>query len=225
MTKILVIEDDLQLAEKVTAALKFERFTVETSHDGDDALDLLKRFEYDVVILDWNLPGKTGPEICSAFRGRGGNTPILFLTGRGSLSDKETGFISGGDDYLTKPFHIRELMARVRALLRRSPTMQTSSLKVGNLELELETFRAFKDGKELKLLPKEFALLEFLMKHPNQPFGSKALLESVWESDTNASEDTIRTYMKTLRRKITFEKEECPIKTVPGYGYKLEVSE
>jgi len=225
MPRILLVEDDQELAEKIAAALKFQHYMVEVMGNGEDALQLLKRFIFDLIILDWNLPEKTGIEICQSFRSRGGNTPILFLTGRGSVLDKETGFMVGGDDYLTKPFHIRELSARIRALLRRPHATERQSLTAGRLALEIETYRVFIDGQPVKLLPKEFALLEFFMKHPNEPFSSKALLEKVWESDTDASEDTIRTYIKTLRRKITLKDEDCPLKTIAGYGYKLEVKE
>jgi OmpR-family two-component system manganese-sensing response regulator len=225
MPRILLVEDDKELAEKIATALKFQHYQVEVMGNGDDAIELLKRFEYDLIILDWNLPEKTGIEICQSFRSRGGNTPILFLTGRGSILDKETGFMVGGDDYLTKPFHIRELSARIRALLRRPHETQPESLKVGRFSLEIETYRVFIDGEPVKLLPKEFALLAYLMKHPNEPFSSSELLEKVWESDTDASEDTIRTYIKTLRRKITPAGEDCPLTTMPGYGYKLEVSD
>jgi two-component system OmpR family response regulator len=223
MPRILLVEDDNELAEKIASALKFQHFQVEVMGNGDDAIQLLKRFEFDLIILDWNLPEKTGIEICQGFRARGGNTPILFLTGRGSVLDKETGFMAGGDDYLTKPFHIRELTARIRALLRRPHATQPAALKVGRFLLEVETYRVFIDEEPIKLLPKEFAILAYLLKHPNEPFSSAALLERVWESDTEASEDTIRTYIKTLRRKITPKGEECPLKTMPGYGYVLEI--
>jgi len=223
MPRILLVEDDQELSEKIASALRFQHFQVEVMGNGEDALELLKRFIFDLIILDWNLPEKTGIEICQSFRSRGGNTPILFLTGRGSVLDKETGFMVGGDDYLTKPFHIRELSARIRALLRRPHATERQSLKAGRLALEIETYRVFVDGQAIKLLPKEFALLEFFMKHRNEPFSSKALLEKVWESDTDASEDTIRTYIKTLRRKITPQGEECPLKTIAGYGYQLEI--
>jgi DNA-binding response OmpR family regulator len=225
MPRILLVEDDEELANKIASALTFQHFQVEVMGNGEDALQLLKRFIFDLIILDWNLPEKTGIEICQSFRNRGGNTPILFLTGRGSVMDKETGFMVGGDDYLTKPFHIRELSARIRALLRRPHATERQSLEVGRLALEIETYRVFIDGQPVKLLPKEFALLEFFMKHPNEPFSSKALLERVWESDSDASEDTIRTYIKTLRRKITPKGDDCPLKTIAGYGYKLEVPE
>src|SRR5271168_2428266 len=131
MPKILLVEDDSELAEKIAAALKFQHYFVEVISNGDDALQILKQSIYDLIILDWNLPEKTGIEICQTFRSRGGSTPILFLTGRGSVLDKETGFMVGGDDYITKPFHIRELSARIRALLRRPHAIQPQSLKAG----------------------------------------------------------------------------------------------
>jgi OmpR-family two-component system manganese-sensing response regulator len=225
MPKILVVEDEQQLAEKLASILKFEHYQVEVLHDGADAVELLRTANFDLIILDWNLPNQTGIQICEAFRARGGSAPVLFLTGKGNILDKEQGFQSGGDDYLTKPFHMKELIARVKALLRRPHRIQPPQIKVDRFSLELATFHVHVDGVPVKLLPKEFALLEFLVKHPNQPFNAKALLEAVWESDSKASEDTIRTYIKTLRRKITIGDEECPLKTLPGYGYKLEIPE
>ena len=147
----------------------------------------------------------------------------MFLTGKSDIHDKELGFDIGADDYLVKPFHLKELSARVRALLRRIDTTQAPILKALDLELESESFKAFKGGKSLSLLPKEFVLLEFFMKHPNQVFNSKALLKALWPADSDAGEDTVRTHIKNLRRKITGPDEECSIVNVFGVGYKLEV--
>ena len=222
--KILVVEDEKQLAERIVGILKFENFEVEALHDGRDAEQLLRKTNFDLLILDWNLPGLTGVEICRNFRSRGGETPVLFLTGKSNIVDKEQGFESGGDDYLTKPFHLKEFVARVKALLRRPPVIQPINLKVDKFELVLDTYTVNISDVSVRLLPKEFAILEFLIKHPNQSFTAKAILEAVWNSDTRASEDTIRTYIKTLRRKITVGENDCPIKTQQGYGYSFERS-
>ncbi|HEY9714132.1 MAG TPA: response regulator transcription factor, partial [Chroococcales cyanobacterium] len=182
----------------------------------------LDTYKYDLIVLDWQLPDTTGIEICREFRGKGGMTPVLFLTGKNTITDKEHGFDSGADDYLTKPFHLKELSMRLRALLKRAPVVQNETIACQNLTLQSGTFKVTNEGKAVQLLPKEYALLEYLLKHPNQVFSSKALLDAVWESDSNASEDTIRTYIKTLRRKITPESGDCPIKTIHGLGYKID---
>jgi two-component system OmpR family response regulator len=222
MTKILMIEDDIELAGKVRDWLVFEKFTVDVAHNGADASHFLAAYQYDVIIIDWQLPDTTGLEICRSFRGRGGLTPILFLTGKDAIENKEQGLDSGADDYVTKPFHVKELSARLRALIRRTPGLQPQTITCANLELETATFKVKNEGQEIQLLPKEFALLEYLMRRPNQVFSSKALLNAVWNSDSEASEDTIRTYIKTLRKKVTNQAGECPIKTIHGLGYKIE---
>jgi DNA-binding response OmpR family regulator len=222
MAKILMIEDDVELANKVRDWLVFEKFTVDLAHNGADATHFLAAYQYDVVILDWQLPDTSGLEICQAFRSKGGITPILFLTGKDSIENKELGLDSGADDYVTKPFHVKELGARLRALIRRTPGLQPQTISCANLSLETGTFKVKNEGKEVQLLPKEYALLDYLMRRPNQVFSSKALLNSVWDSDSEASDDTIRTYIKTLRKKVTASSGECPIKTIHGLGYKIE---
>ena len=222
MPKILLVEDDLELSGKICEWLEFEHYSVEQCPNGADARELLKDYAYDVIIIDWGLPDKNGVEVITEYRAAGGATPILMLTGKSSISEKETGLDSGADDYLTKPFHIKELSARLKALLRRPGVMVPETVKAGLIELETRTYKVRVAGKAVQLLPKELALLDFMIRRPNQVFGSKELLKQVWESDSAASEDTIRTYMKTLRRKITADGAECPIKTVHGLGYKLE---
>lgn len=222
MTKVLVVEDDVELSSKVRDYLVFEKFSVETVYSGADALQLLESFKYDAIVLDWNLPDLSGLDVCKAFRLKGGNTPVLFLTGKFDIEDKVTGLDAGADDYMTKPFHVRELTSRLRALLRRHATVRPDTLTIGNLSLITGSGKVTKKGQSVQLLPKELAILEFLMRHPDQTFSSKAILESVWPSDSEAGEETVRTYMKTLRRKITGEGEECPIRTIIGMGYILD---
>jgi DNA-binding response OmpR family regulator len=223
MTKILLVEDDKQLAERVKEWLTLEHYTVDVANDGADGLQLFKTNEYDLSILDWQLPTMSGLEICQAIRVSHPQALVMFLTGKSEIDDKEKGFDTGADDYLVKPFHLKELSARVRALLRRIDTTQVPILKAHDIELESESFRASKGGKPLNLLPKEFVLLEFFMRHPNQVYNSKALLKSLWPADSDAGEDTVRTHIKNLRRKITGPDEECSIVNVFGVGYKLEV--
>jgi len=146
----------------------------------------------------------------------------LMLTGKGTINDKEQGLDAGADDYLTKPFHLKELSARIRALLRRPVTFTGTTLKVGSLEIDPSSHRLTIEGREVNLLPKEYAILEFLMRHPNEVFSPDALLNRVWNSESEASTDTVYTYIKTLRKKVSPEAPSSIIKTVHGVGYKLE---
>jgi DNA-binding response OmpR family regulator len=222
MAKILMVEDDVSFATNLREFLQFEQHIVDMAHNAADGWQFFQSYEYDVLVFDWEMPGMTGVELCKKIRDAGGTVPILMLTGKTAVDDKEAGLDSGADDYLTKPFQARELAARIRALTRRVAKVYGDAVKVGNLTLEGAACRVTKDGKELQLNPKEFALLEFLMKNPNKVFNAKTLLERLWDADKEASEDTIRTYVKTLRRKIAPGEETCPIKTIHGVGYKIE---
>jgi DNA-binding response OmpR family regulator len=219
MGKILLVEDDDDLANMVRTFLLFEHHTVERIANGSEASDRLKTFEYDVIILDWNMPGMNGIEILKSFREQGGTTPILMLTGKSSINDKEQGLDNGVDDYLTKPFDMRELGARIRALLRRPSTIQGSILTSGDLSLDILRHRVHKSGQPLDLLPREFQLLEFLMRHPNQVFTANALLNRVWPSESESTEEALRTAIKRLRKKI--DPEGLIIENVHGVGYCL----
>lgn len=222
MAKIIVVEDNIDVADQVRMLLSCEHHTVETVHDGKEASAALRVYDYDVIILDWELPGMNGVDICKEYRSRGGNSPILMLTGKGDVDDKEAGLDSGADDYLTKPFQMKELAARVRALLRRPAAVKEDVLKAGSLALDPIKYRATLDGQPVTLVPKEFALLEFLMRHPNQVFTSEALLNRVWPSEADVSDEALRTTMKRLRKKV--DPDNLLIKTIHGVGYVLEAS-
>lgn len=222
MAKILLVEDDSDLSGRIYEWLSFEQHAVECVFDGQEAAERLKIYQYELVILDWNLPGKSGIDVCQEHRASSGSTPILMLTGKNSINDKETGLDAGADDYLTKPFHLKELSARIRALLRRPVTFTGTTLKAGRLELNPSSHQLRMDGREVSLLPKEYAILEFLMRHPNEVFSPDALLNRVWNSESDASTDTVYTYIKTLRKKLSPEAPSSIIKTVHGVGYKLE---
>jgi len=201
-----------------------ERHSLEIVSDGKEALENMKFYQYELVILDWELPGMHGPQILKEFRDAGKTTPVLMLTGKGTIDDKEVGFGAGADDYLTKPFNMKELSIRLRALLRRPGGMTASIITIANLELDQANFKLLKDGEEVKLLPKEFALMEFLMRHPNQVFSQDALLNRVWESDSDSTGSALTTCIKRLRKKLDEEGKPSIITTVHGVGYKLEVS-
>lgn len=225
MARILIVEDDTALAATVEDWLKFEQHSVSIVSTGTEAFQQLKDAIYDVIILDWELPDMDGPEICKRFRARGGNTPVLMLTARKSIADKVGGFDAGADDYLTKPFHMKELSVRIRALLKRqsggSP-QEPAKLQVRNIVLDPESFRVWKDEQEVMLQRKEFQLLEFFMRHPRQVFSAEALLMHVWDPNAEASPDTVRTCLKKLRRKIDDDEETQLIKNVHGVGYRMD---
>jgi DNA-binding response OmpR family regulator len=221
MAKIVVVEDDKDLVNLIKGILSVERHTIDSVHDGHEALAIIQMHPYDLVILDWMLPGRTGTEICKDYRARGGAAPILMLTAKATIDERAEGLDSGADDYLTKPFHPKELSARVRALLRRPQSVVAKTLKAADIELDPGQVKVFKSGKEIHLLPKEFALLELFLRYPTQVFSAESLLDRVWNTDSSASLDTVRTYIKTLRKKIDANPKESLIRTVHGVGYSL----
>jgi DNA-binding response OmpR family regulator len=215
MAKILIIEDDKKLAEGVIDWLAMEKHTIDHAESGEDGLQLLSNFSYDLVILDWNLPGIDGLEVCRRLRAEGSELPILFLTAQSKIENVETGLDAGADDYLQKPFQVRELSARIRSLMRRPKGLLTNTVTAGYLTVEL-------DSHYVGIGDKKFALLEFFIRNPNKFFSSKALLASVWPSDSESAEESVRTIMFHLRKKITPQGETCLIKTVQGSGYIYE---
>jgi len=222
LAKVLLVEDNSDLAERLSAWLRAENYFVDVSADGESALENLKFYKYDIVILDWELPGSIkGIDVCKQFRSEGGNTPIIMLTGRGNVNDKECGLDSGCDDYLTKPFEPRELAARMRSLLRRPTSFTGTILTAGAITLEIDTAMVRKNGAVIQLLPLEYKLLEFLLRHQGQPFSPESLLDRVWGSNSDASIDAVRTCVKTLRRKIADQDGSSVLRTVHGVGYKL----
>lgn len=223
LAKILIVDDDQQMVEMVTVWLTSEHYTVESCFDGEEGLHRLKLLDYDAVILDITMPGLDGVEVCRRFRQTGGNTPIIMLTGRTRISEKEEGFDSGADDYLTKPFDMRELCARLRALLRRPRAVQSDLLTVGDISLDTRNFEVSKAGKVVHLLPIDFALLELLMRHPQEVFSSEALLDRVWHCDKDATENALRCAIKRLRNVLDEAngKKASVIETIPKVGYRL----
>jgi DNA-binding response OmpR family regulator len=224
MAKILVVEDEPDLAGLVKNWLLRDHHLVEVIGDGGDALQLIRLNKYDLIILDLMLPGMDGMEVCRRYRKDLGSTPILMLTARDSVADKEAGLDAGADDYLTKPFDLKELAARVRALLRRGVSLPSNIIHIRDITIDTSEFRVFKGEQEVHLLPKEFRLLEFLVRHPHQVFSAEELLVSVWESDTAALVDTVRGHIQRLRKKLDTQGETSIIATVYGLGYRIEDS-
>jgi DNA-binding response OmpR family regulator len=219
MAKILLVEDDYDLAFALTDRLKREHYSVEVVDEGDRALDLLKSFEYDAIILDWNLPNMSGLAILKELRGRGIRTPVLILTARTDVNDKAQGLDTGADDYLTKPFEPVELSARIRAMLRRGSNQPSNVITVGPFTLDPQRFTVLKDGKEIHLQPKEFALMELFMRNPGEVFSQEALLNRIWASDSETSPESVRVYIGNLRKKIDGDNQQSYIETVYKRGY------
>jgi DNA-binding response OmpR family regulator len=219
--KILLVEDDPNLAYLLRIHFERERFLVDTVTKGAEALAQTKTHGYELIVLDWMLPDITGVEVCEQYRSGGGQAPILMLTARGTVDDKAQGLEAGADDYMVKPFHPKELTARVRALLRRPRNVEGKVLHARDIEFDTATRRVSRNGKDIELTPKEAALLELLMRYPNRSFTLESILDRLWQSDSTASIDTVRTHMKTLRKKVGDNEEDPLIRTKRGAGYSL----
>ena len=222
--KILLVEDDVELVKALKTGLEKEGFTVDALMDG---ITGQKRLEihhdaYDVVILDLTLPGVHGSEICRNIRARGIRTPILVLTGRNDTKDKVNALDAGADDYLTKPFSISELIARIRALLRRPQTILANELVAGDIVLNSLTRKVFKRGREVPLTLKEFGVLEYLMRHPNQVVLRDQILDHVWDFNFSSFSNIIDVHINRLRKKMNIGKKENILETVRGVGYRLK---
>lgn len=221
--KILVVEDEPRIAQALKKGLTQERFTVDIAATGDEGYDLAASEPYDLIILDLMLPGMDGLTICQKLRQNEITTPILMLTAKGQLDDKVAGLDSGADDYLTKPFAFEELLARVRALSRRPPTLTEAHLIIGNLTLDPVRFSVERAGQPLTLSPKEFALLEYLMRHSPHPVTKQQIISQVWDYDADILPNTIEVTIRNLRKKIAQPTDQYPlIKTIRGFGYKID---
>lgn len=221
MPHVLIVEDDQRIRDDIVDWLLFQGYTVDATDLGKVALEFLRTGTADVVILDWKLPDTTGIEICEQYRAEGGKAPIIMLTAKDDIRDKEAGFTSGVDDYLTKPFQMRELSARLGALLRRSPNYSENVLKVGRYVLDPNAARFTIDGIELKLQKQELALLEFMMRRPGRVISVETLMRRLW-ADDEISTEAVYTCIRRLRRKLAPNELDSPIKTVHKLGYKFE---
>lgn len=222
--KVLLIEDEHKIANSIKQGLSQEKFIVDVAFDGDSGLDLALGEKFDVIILDRMLPQTSGDEILANLRQKNNHTPVLMLTAKGQVNDKVEMLNSGADDYLTKPFAFSELIARVKALTRRPRNSVSNVLKIKDLSLNPQTYEVIRVGQKIKLSNKEFALLEFLMRHPGKIYNKDQIIEQVWSYESDVMPNSVEVYIKHLRDKIDkpFDEKENLIHTVRGFGYKIE---
>lgn len=219
--RILVVDDEKKIALGIKKALESQKYAVDVSHDGIEALNMAEAIEYDLIILDRMLPGMDGVSIIKNLRSQNIYTPILLLTALGTIKDKTDGLDAGADDYLPKPFALDELLARVRAILRRPKVKAEIILTVGDLSLNLNTHLVKRSNKDIILTNKEFSLLEFLMRNKNQPISKEQIITHVWNWDSDILPNNIEVYISYLRDKVDKPFSKKLIKTVRGVGYKI----
>ena len=220
--RILFVEDDKGVADFVKKGLRESYFAVDVAYDGEEGLYLALHERYDLLILDIMLPKMDGVEILKAMRERGIDTPVIFLTAKDAETDIVKGLNVGADDYMVKPFSINELLARVRAILRRAKAERASELKVGDLTMNLKTHKVFRGGRRIDLTPKEYALLEYLMQNEGQILTRTMISESIWDYHFDSLTNVIDVHVYHLRNKVDREFEPKLLHTIKGVGYVLE---
>jgi two-component system copper resistance phosphate regulon response regulator CusR len=223
--RILLVEDEARVAAMLAKGLRERAYAVDVAGHGDDALAEAGVNDYDLLILDVQLPGRNGLEVCRELRAQGLAAPILILTARDAVEQRVEGLDAGADDYLTKPFDFQELLARVRALLRRGPALQATVLSVGDLTLDTRTRRVARGGRAIALTAKEYALLEFLARRAGEVLGRAEISEHVWDASFDAFSNSIEVYVQRLRRKVDDGHAVKLIHTRRGAGYVLQASD
>jgi two-component system, OmpR family, manganese sensing response regulator len=224
MAKILFVEDDKDLTEMVKDWLSADGYSVEIVHDGTEGWEVLRKGKFDLIILDWHLPGGlSGPEICRKYRESKGKAPVIMLTGRTEITEKEQGFDAGVDDYLTKPFNLKELSARLRALLRRPPNKLSNIIANGAIEIDLVKRIVTKSGAKVQLQAKEFDLLEYFMLRPDEELSTEALLQRLSKPGIKATAESLLETITALRTKLDDSEDQSLsiITTIPEVGFGL----
>ena len=219
--RILIADDEVEIAKALKVILEKNKYSVDIVHDGISACDFIEEITYDVIVLDIMMPGLDGYGVLKKIREKGISTPVLFLTAKSEVEDRVKGLDLGADDYLPKPFATSELLARVRALSRRSETFSSSVLKIGNTSLDLSTYELCFDDKSVRLNNKEYQLMELFMRYPKQVFSADRLMERIWGLDSEADIDVVWTYIGFLRKKLKELDADIEIKTIRGAGYSL----
>lgn len=218
---ILLVEDDARQLEPLHAALSATGHIVDAVEDGDTAQWLITQKEYDLLILDWMLPNISGVTLCRQYRQSGKTAPVLMLTAKDTTDDKVTGLDAGADDYLVKPVDVIELLARVRALGRRSPLWQGDILKLEDLQLHLNTLTLVRGEAKAKLSTREFQLMEYLMRHPNQVLSREQIEDTLWEWGTQPESNAVTTLVRRLRQRLESVGAKDCLETIYGMGYRL----
>src|SRR5580658_3569193 len=221
LMRILVIEDEHKVSDLIKRGLTSERYAVDVAADGIEGLDLVQTYPYDLMILDLMIPRLTGEEVLQRVRRKNAFLPILVLTARDSIDDKVKLFELGADDYLTKPFAFAELLMRVKALLRRGPVNRSSTLRVGDLELDRLTQQVKRKGKRVDLTAKEYSLLEYLMQNPDRVLSRNMIIEHVWDQSFDGITNIVDVYVRHLRAKVDNGQGSSCIRTVRGSGYMI----
>ena len=222
MPRILLCEPQEELATSIHDFLSSESYKIQSEPNGLRALELLREHSFEVIILEMALHGLDALGVIRSYRANGGSSPILLLAGNAPTADFQSGLDAGADSCLSKPFRLTDLAAQIRALLRRPALQAHGVLTLGGLTLDSDAGLVSRQDKPIQLFPMEFKLLRFLMKHPNQIFDSRAIFERVWQKEQGVADDTVRTHIRTLRRKIDAEGHPSVIVTVRGLGYKVE---
>jgi two-component system OmpR family response regulator len=223
--RVLVVEDEAKLAQVLARGLREEGYAVDVTGRGEDALWMAKANPYDAILLDVMLPGADGFEVCRRLRDSGVWSPVLMLTARDAVSDRVSGLDAGADDYLAKPFSFEELLARIRALVRRAPAERPAVLEAGGLRIDPAAHRAWRGDAELELSAKEFSLLELLVRRPGKVFTRSELLDGAWDMDFERRSNVVDVYVRYLREKIDRPFGKDSIETVRGVGYRLRETE
>ncbi|WP_073069813.1 response regulator transcription factor [Phormidesmis priestleyi] len=218
---ILLVEDEVKLARFVELELVSEGYTVSVAHDGMTGLTLAREATLDLAILDWMLPGLSGLELCRRLRSTGSKVPVILLTARDEVNDRVAGLDAGADDYVVKPFSIEELLARIRAHLRRVQEGDEEALQFNTLRLNRKTREVYRGTRSIDLTAKEFDLLEYLLRHPRQVFTRDQILENVWGYDFMGDSNIIEVYIRYLRLKLEENQESRLLHTIRGVGYTL----
>ena len=220
--KILLVEDEHKIANSIKQGLEQEHYIVDVAYDGAVGFDLASSEEYDLMLLDRLLPGIDGLTICEDLRRKGDHTPIILLTAKGQLADRVEGLNSGADDYISKPFAFEELLARIKALSRRPRGITKTKLTVSDLSLDTGTYEVERKGKKISLSAKEFALLEYFMRHPGKTLTKEQIISHVWNYDANILPNTVEVFIGYLRQKIDKPFPKKPLlHTIRGFGYQL----
>lgn len=219
--RVLIVEDDRALAGLLERTLTRAHWAADIASDGHAALAALHVNEYDLVVLDLGLPDMDGVEVCRRWRAAGGRAPILILTARGSLQERVTGLDAGADDYLPKPFEPEELLARLRALARREPSPQAAVLRLADLELDPATHEVRRAGSAIALSPREYALLEYMLRHPHRVVSRTRLIEHVWNDNFDPVANAVEVLVSRVRRKVDTPDQAPLFRTVRGAGYIL----